>query len=164
MSNAHLPACKSERCCVQDYLLAPMPFLVGVPAAGSFAGLRSTPLDEITVVNLDAGTCTPGPGLPPAEPSSLPWAEELAGALQVLLCCSTNDLHRIDAHEMQIASLVAEERLHWTAVCEAGIGQLTVLPDRLQHDHLSSVAGLLCSRVQADRGLLSLRSLHCTSI
>lgn len=69
---------------VQDYLLAPMPFLVGVPAAGSFAGLRSTPLDEITVVNLDTGTCTPGPGLPPAEPSSLPWAEELAGALQVV--------------------------------------------------------------------------------
>ncbi|KAK9791805.1 hypothetical protein WJX73_001133 [Symbiochloris irregularis] len=67
---------------LQDYLLAPMPFLVGVPAAGSFAGLQSTPLEEITVVNLDAGTCTPGPGLPPAEPSSLPWAEELASALQ----------------------------------------------------------------------------------
>ena len=68
---------------MQDYLLAPMPFLVGVPAAASFPGLRSTPLDEVMVVDLDNGTCTPGSSLPPASPSSLPYAEELASALQV---------------------------------------------------------------------------------
>ena len=68
----------------QDYLLAPMPFLVGVPAAQQFTALRSIPLEEVMLVDLDAGTCTPGADLPAATPSSLPYAEELCAALQVL--------------------------------------------------------------------------------
>ena len=74
----------------QDYLLAPMPFLVGVPAAKQFTALRSIPLEEVMLVDLDAGTCTPGCDLPPATPSSLPYAEELSDALQVrgIACCS----------------------------------------------------------------------------
>ena len=76
--HANAPACL-----LQDYLLAPMPYLVGVPAASLFTALHSTPLDEVMLVDLDSGTCTPGSSLPPAEPSSLPYAEELASALQV---------------------------------------------------------------------------------
>ena len=72
---------------LQDYLLAPMPFLVGVPAASQFTALRSIPLEEVMLVDLDAGTCTPGSELPPASPSSLPYAEELASALQVGSLC-----------------------------------------------------------------------------
>ena len=75
---------------MQDYLLAPMPFLVGVPAASQFlAQLHGIPLDEIMLVDLDAGTCTPGSSLPPAFPCSLPYADELASALQVRTarCC-----------------------------------------------------------------------------
>ena len=66
----------------QDYLLAPMPYIVGLPAAAGCSVLRSTPLDEVMLVDLDNGTCTPGSQLPPANPSSLPYAEELATALQ----------------------------------------------------------------------------------
>lgn len=61
-----------------------MPYLVGVPAANSFAALQHTPLDEVMLVDLDQGTCTPGSSLPPATPSSLPYAEELAAHLQVV--------------------------------------------------------------------------------
>ena len=69
---------------MQDYLLAPMPFLVGVPAASQFTALQSIPLDEVLLVDLDAGTCTLGSSLQPEAPCSLPYAEELASALQVL--------------------------------------------------------------------------------
>lgn len=42
---------------VQDYLAAPMPFLVGLHAPNLFAAaLRSSSLEEVVVVDLDRGT------------------------------------------------------------------------------------------------------------
>lgn len=42
---------------LQDYLAAPMPFLVGLHAPNLFASaLRSSSLEEVVVVDLDRGT------------------------------------------------------------------------------------------------------------
>lgn len=45
---------------LRDYLQAPMPFLVGLPAElMDFKGLQ---MDEVTLIDLDLGTCSPKPG------------------------------------------------------------------------------------------------------
>ena len=50
------------RCAVQDYLAAPMPFLVGLHSPNLFAAaLRSSSLEEVVVVDLDRGTVRVGP-------------------------------------------------------------------------------------------------------
>ena len=42
---------------LQDYLAAPMPFLVGLHAPSLFApALRSSALEEVVMVDLDRGT------------------------------------------------------------------------------------------------------------
>ena len=89
----------------QDYLLAPMPFLVGVPAAQQFTALRSIPLEEVLLVDLDAGTCTPGADLPPAQPSSLPYAEELAAAFQVPSLAAPPRFHHVLVFCQQVLSV-----------------------------------------------------------
>ena len=46
---------------VQDYLAAPMPFVVGLHSPNLFtAALRSSSLEEVVVVDLDRGTVRVG--------------------------------------------------------------------------------------------------------
>lgn len=42
---------------VQDYLTAPMPYLIGIPAPHLLQGLEHMDLEEVVFVDLDAGTC-----------------------------------------------------------------------------------------------------------
>ena len=58
----------------QDYLSAPMPFLMGVHAPNLFKStLRSAAMEEVVVVDLDRGTTTAAaggaasPGISPGE-------------------------------------------------------------------------------------------------
>lgn len=51
---------------VQDYLAAPMPFLVGLHSPNLFAAaLRSSSLEEVVVVDLDRGTVRVSLAMPP---------------------------------------------------------------------------------------------------
>eukprot|EP00884_Botryococcus_braunii_P014564 jgi/Botrbrau1/23108/Bobra.0243s0042.1 len=69
---------------LKDYLLAPMPFLIGLPGSHAVAGLSRIPLEEVVVVDLDLGTVRQGLNGPPVPPLHLPWADRLASALQML--------------------------------------------------------------------------------
>jgi len=69
---------------VQDYLNAPMPFLIGIPAPQLLHGLKYMGLEEVVFVDLDAGTCTLGSqDGPPMDYALLPWAHHLRAAFQV---------------------------------------------------------------------------------
>ncbi|KAF8073214.1 DENND2B [Scenedesmus sp. PABB004] len=66
---------------LRDYLTAPMPFLIGLPAA-LLPGLRALRgMEAATVIDLDLGTCEPAPGSARDDAALLPWREQLAGAL-----------------------------------------------------------------------------------
>lgn len=83
-----------EPCVVtlQDYLSAPMPFLIGIHSPNLF-NLRSTAMEETVVVDLDRGTILSGgsngaPTSPTAGGSAarcgLPWADQLEEAFALL--------------------------------------------------------------------------------
>eukprot|EP00210_Caulerpa_lentillifera_P007725 g7371.t1 len=60
---------------LRDYLQAPMPFLVGLPAElMDFKGLQ---MDEVTLIDLDLGTCSPKPGSDADDVHFLPMKERL---------------------------------------------------------------------------------------
>lgn len=69
---------------VQDYLAAPMPFLMGLHAPNLFMPtLRSGSLEEVVIVDLDRGCLYNGPGQPLPK-CALPWADQLRDALDLL--------------------------------------------------------------------------------
>lgn len=68
--------------CGQDYLTAPMPFLIGLQAS-LLPSLKRLPMDEVTLVDLDMGTCEPSPGSLRDDARLLPWSDRLQAALQV---------------------------------------------------------------------------------
>lgn len=68
--------------CWQDYLTAPMPFLIGLQAS-LLPSLKQLPMDEVSLIDLDLGTCQPPPGSPTDDARLLPWADRLQAALQV---------------------------------------------------------------------------------
>ncbi len=63
-----------------DYLTAPMPFLVGLPAQ-LLPSLKHIPMDEVTIIDLDLGKCEPTPGSSRDDAASLPWRPALEAAL-----------------------------------------------------------------------------------
>ncbi|DBA87177.1 TPA: hypothetical protein ACH3X2_005181 [Trebouxia sp. C0005] len=68
---------------LKDYLTAPMPFLIGLQAS-LLPSLKHLPMDEVTLIDLDLGTCQPPPGSPTDDACLLPWAIRLQAALQVV--------------------------------------------------------------------------------
>ena len=68
----------------QDYLTAPMPFLIGLQAS-LLPSLKQLPMDEVSLIDLDLGSCQPPPGSPTDDARLLPWADRLQAALQVSL-------------------------------------------------------------------------------
>ena len=71
-------------CPPQDYLAAPMPFLMGLHAPDLFMPtLRSGSLEEVVMVDLDRGAIHTGPGQPLAQ-CALPWADQLRDAFDLL--------------------------------------------------------------------------------
>ena len=73
---------------LQDYLNAPMPYLIGIPAPQLLPGLQHMGLEEVVFVDLDAGTCTLGSQAgPPMDYALLPWAHHLQSAFQVGVAC-----------------------------------------------------------------------------
>ena len=70
--------------CLQDYLAAPMPFLMGLHAPNLFMPtLRSGALEEVVIVDLDRGAMYNGPGQPLPK-CALPWADQLRDAFDLL--------------------------------------------------------------------------------
>ncbi|KAF6256297.1 AEX-3 domain-containing protein [Scenedesmus sp. NREL 46B-D3] len=65
---------------LKDYLTAPMPFLIGMPAQ-LLPSLKGIPMDEVTLIDLDLGRCEPASGSPRDDAALLPWREQLEGAL-----------------------------------------------------------------------------------
>ena len=74
-----------EYCCpLQDYLAAPMPFLMGLHAPDLFMPtLRSGSLEEVVIVDLDRGAILTGSGQP-LPGCALPWADQLRDAFDLL--------------------------------------------------------------------------------
>jgi len=71
-------------CASQDYLAAPMPFLMGLHAPNLFMPtMRSGALEEVVIVDLDRGCMYNGPGQPLPK-CALPWAEQLRDAFDLL--------------------------------------------------------------------------------
>ncbi|KAK9829376.1 hypothetical protein WJX72_005465 [[Myrmecia] bisecta] len=68
---------------LKDYLTAPMPFLVGLPAH-MLPLLKQLPMDEVVLVDLDLGSCEPQAGSARDDALRLPWAAHLREALQVV--------------------------------------------------------------------------------
>lgn len=69
---------------LQDYLTAPMPYLIGVPAPQLLQGLEHMGLEEVVFVDLDAGTCRLGSqDGQDMDFALLPWAHHLRAAFQV---------------------------------------------------------------------------------
>ena len=69
----------------QDYLTAPMPFLIGLQAS-VLPSLKHLPMDEVCLIDLDLNSCQ----APTDDARLLPWADRLQAALQVSLimaCC-----------------------------------------------------------------------------
>lgn len=65
-----------------------MPFLIGLQAS-LLPSLKRLPMDEVTLVDLDMGTCEPSPGSPRDDARLLPWSDRLQAALQVSHPCTT---------------------------------------------------------------------------
>ena len=59
-----------------------MPFLIGLQAS-MLPSLKQLPMDEVTLLDLDMGTCEPSPGSPRDDARLLPWSDRLQAALQV---------------------------------------------------------------------------------
>ena len=59
-----------------------MPFLIGLQAS-MLPSLKQLPMDEVTLIDLDLGTCEPPPGSPRDDARLLPWSDRLHAALQV---------------------------------------------------------------------------------
>jgi hypothetical protein len=71
-----------------------MPFLIGLQAS-LLPSLKQLPMDEVSLIDLDLGTCQPPPGSPTDDARLLPWADRLQAALQVTtslqyICLSTD--------------------------------------------------------------------------
>ena len=76
VSTSYLPLMPEK---LRDYLQAPFPFLVGLPAQiSNFAGLE---MDDVTIVDLDRGTCVPEPGSPDDDAYHLPRRQQLQNDL-----------------------------------------------------------------------------------
>ena len=73
----------SAWCILQDYLTAPMPFLIGLQSS-MLPMLKHLPMDEVTLIDLELGTCEPATGSPQDAARLLPWSDRLHAALQVI--------------------------------------------------------------------------------
>ena len=72
-------------------------------------------MDEVTLVDLDMGTCQPSPGSPTDDARLLPWSDRLQAALQVL-----TTLHNTANLTLQAAaSKLAPHLAACTTVCQA---------------------------------------------
>jgi hypothetical protein len=72
---------------LQDYLAAPMPYLVGIQAE-CLPLLRGMALEEVVMIDLDRlGSCTPELGSPGDDYWALPFAAELEDVFEVGGCC-----------------------------------------------------------------------------
>lgn len=65
-----------------DYLASPIPYLIGLPAQ-FLPRLRTLPLEEVVIVDLDLRTCTPAPGSPGDDGLLLPFRRRLIESLEV---------------------------------------------------------------------------------
>jgi len=65
---------------LKDYLTAPMPFMVGLPAQ-MLPLLKGLSMDEVTLIDLDLGKCEPPPNDARDDALHLPWREKLEAAL-----------------------------------------------------------------------------------
>ena len=65
----------------KDYLTAPMPFLVGLPAQ-LLPVLKDIPMCEVTLIDLDLARCDPAPGSARDDANNLPYKRTLEAALQ----------------------------------------------------------------------------------
>ena len=73
----------AARTVAQDYLAAPMPYLVGLPAQ-CLPALRGMALEETVLVDLDSpGSTTPPLGGPADDARLLPHADRLEAAFEV---------------------------------------------------------------------------------
>lgn len=73
-----------KRAALQDYLTAPMPYLIGIPSPQLLRGLEHMGLEEVVFVDLDAGTCRLGSqDGPDMDSALLPWSHHLQAAFQV---------------------------------------------------------------------------------
>eukprot|EP00210_Caulerpa_lentillifera_P003214 g3071.t1 len=66
---------------LRDYLQAPMPFLIGLPA--ELMDFRGLQMDEVTLIDLDLGTCSPKPGSENDDAYFLPMREQLQDSLHL---------------------------------------------------------------------------------
>ena len=83
------PSCLSAP---QDYLAAPMPYLVGIQAE-CLPLLRGMALEEVVLIDLDRlGSCTPELGSPGDDYWALPFAAELEDVFEVGGCCRAAEL------------------------------------------------------------------------
>ncbi|KAL6757957.1 AEX-3 domain-containing protein [Haematococcus lacustris] len=67
----------------KEYLAAPMPFLIGMPAQ-MLPLINGIPIDEVTLIDLDMGKCNPAPGSSRDDASMLPYRDQLEAALQAV--------------------------------------------------------------------------------
>ena len=67
---------------LQDYLTAPMPFLIGLPSE-LMPMLKHMPMNEVVLVNLEQGTVDPPGGAAADDARRLPWSDRLRSALEV---------------------------------------------------------------------------------
>ncbi|CAD7705142.1 unnamed protein product, partial [Ostreobium quekettii] len=75
--HVYLPLMPSS---LQDYLQAPMPFIIGLPAQLLHA-VEDPQMSEVTLVDLDRGSTEPVPGSSGDDAHVLPYRERLEGAL-----------------------------------------------------------------------------------
>ena len=65
-----------------DYLASPIPYLIGLPAQ-FLPRLRTLPLEEVVIVDLDLRACTPAPGDQGDDGLLLPLRRRLIESLEV---------------------------------------------------------------------------------
>ncbi|GMH35221.1 hypothetical protein BSKO_03089 [Bryopsis sp. KO-2023] len=64
-----------------DYVMAPIPFLIGLPAQ-LLSAIKGLPMSEVTVIDLDLGRCEPEPGSDGDDAQVLPMREKLEDAIR----------------------------------------------------------------------------------
>ena len=119
---------------VQDYLAAPMPYLVGIQAE-CLPALRGMALEETVLIDLDRlGSCTPPLGSAGDDYFLLPFARELEGVFEVsVMGASRKSGHRC----------CAGRRAHQTSPPAAPASTARLPPARLCFTHSSCPPTLL---------------------
>ncbi|GAB4816726.1 hypothetical protein N2152v2_003772 [Parachlorella kessleri] len=90
---------------LKDYLAAPMPYLVGLNSE-CLPMLRTMPLEEVLLVDLDLGECTPPPDNPNDDAFSLPYASKLLSALET---CKDGTLSSTEFNSTPFIASVMQE-------------------------------------------------------